>query len=763
MAAVVASILFGSHAISIGAQTKRAAPLRTSEELTARLRELQPEIEAILGWPLGDDPEALVVSNAEMSRVVLEEAVIRSAWRLPKLKASTLRKGEEIKTAALAGALLGKVELARNRVLINLDVIKSISYLGDRDLIWTQDFVDVILAHEATHVAQNRRYSLAATFFGTPLTELVGFQAITEGQAQYVAREFAVKRGLLDVHRAYTGIHTGEHVDAPPLLKPLLQVLVQASAFAYLQGEEFYRAVVAKWGETEGPIRLYEHALPIMDQVTHPEHYFSAELAPKPVPTPRPTRTLEVELWHDSDNPVESGGELHLWANGPNFEVTVARGEEGAVFADVPESAELRCGAVTVAGVPWDAVLGEPVKRFDGGIYRVFVGGKPHATACLRDAITGELVLGAKLLRFPPEFRLWSQSLDEAEDWGTLEDWGTTDAIGLGRSEDEPPEPEDWLITHPDYAPEVRIGGEHSEVRTVVPLNRGGRMFVDWDHDGSGALQWLLVERAPFQFETVVPFPMDRATIRAASLREDFDSGPQLPGFYVVRGLYRESPFSEPVERTVQVRPWQSTYLSFPKSPPRPAQSLQLSIEVPAAWPIPSTQVLRAESAALGGGHWQLTNLPAPQAQGEDRVYRLTIPYGEGDRLHIAILPAGYLAEVMVKEGAEEATVRLPPPLRLRVEVVRADGSKILQPVRVGVHRCQEDDEPLAYEWTDAHKMQVAEWADPQGLEVLRAPGRYLVTAEQEYIGKAEAITELGPMESGSGGGKQTLRLRLSP
>ncbi len=764
--AILLSVALVCSVRPAAAQPERTPPLRTSEELTKRLREIRGDIEASMGWSIGDQPEVVVVDTETMQRIVLEEAVIGSAWRLPKLRAKTLRMGEGLKLTGVAEGILGKVDLARERIHINLDVIYAISQVESlRSLIWCQDFVDVLLAHEAAHLAQGRRYPFARLYYGASEGARSGLSAIAEGQAQYVARKFAERRGLTEVHEAYTGLHTGAHLDAPPLLKPLLELMAQASSFSYLQGEKFYAAAVKHFGEEVAGRALWDHEFPSRQQITRPSRYLKSERERRAQVEARPIHRIRISLWHDDARPVQTSAELHLWADGPGFEVTVAKGTNGFLEAMVPVGAELRGGALFGPSLEWDVVLGEPLTAQSDGTYRLVVGGEPRRTILVRDTTNGNPLSGARVWAAPVGFNQWSDlRIEVMEPWmGSFE---SSDAAGIAVmpviGAAAPDQYELW-VQRPGFVTEIRSIPHESVPQVTVDLHPAGALRLDWSMKGASALRELSLARVPYQSLTICPLDLSMEPVSTVPLTPPFELDNLLPGRYEIVAHYRGAPFAAGLRHTLEVRAGASARYEVPPLPPRLAQSVDLRIEVPEAWPIPAIRGLRFEPS--DGDFYDsvgLAMLPTPTRENGRFVFRVTLERGEGGPYTVALVPAGLVDEIEIEESTSESLILVPDPVPLRVEVLHADGSLPLEPVSIFVQPCDESGEPLFEDESELARMQGVEWADPRSAEFVRAPGWHLISVHDDLGRSGHRTVRLEGAQEGAPKRGQSVVVRLS-
>lgn len=381
------------------AETPRAAADFDAAAMTRRLAELRPDLEAILGESLGPPVEVCASDTKEAVAILVEETVLARCNMVSQPDPARYRKSVRFQTGLLADGLMGKVDLAGGRIHVFPGNLKKIGRLWRReDTVLSRDFLDVVLAHEAAHVHQHRRFGLAALFCA-PVSEehQLCVQAVTEGHAEWVAARFAERRGLQPVHAVYRSFFTGPPDDIDPLAAGIVRLFSQVLAFPYLKGAEFHAAVVGRLGPGPAFERVMTDTPLDRELIRQPDTYLGRTIALPPAAAEPPARTVAGSVTV-AGAPSAGGLEVHLWVGAPVHRLVVARGRDGACEARVPEGAPLRAGLVILDGARHTDFVGEPVEIRDDGTFALRLGtGPEERTILVTDAATGAPVPGARV------------------------------------------------------------------------------------------------------------------------------------------------------------------------------------------------------------------------------------------------------------------------------------------------------------------------------------------------------------------------------
>ncbi|MHC4819133.1 MAG: HEAT repeat domain-containing protein, partial [Planctomycetota bacterium] len=300
--------------------------------LEARVRQLRPVVEDILGESLGEPVSVAITTPDELEKLVTGEmAELRGA-------VEGGARGDELWQACAQQAkfmsrfLLGKVRLEADRLLVCPSTFRRVA---DLDPAWkdvlSQEYLDVVLLHELVHVYQQRRFNLRR-FFGTPASlELIqARQCVLEGHAQYVARRAARRMGRGDAYRLFVATQT----EVPPGVEDagtrhLMEVLQAMGSSAYVDGEKFVGAVVDELGYAKAVARIFAEPPTSLAEVSRPHDYLSPP--PVGVDVDRITVRLSRLLAERGKNPqivAMTPGTLRV-ALAPSGEAAVAKALAG--------------------------------------------------------------------------------------------------------------------------------------------------------------------------------------------------------------------------------------------------------------------------------------------------------------------------------------------------------------------------------------------------------------------------------------------------
>ncbi|MHC4958290.1 MAG: HEAT repeat domain-containing protein [Planctomycetota bacterium] len=244
---------------------KRAIPFR------ARLEAVRPDVEAVIGRPLGRRVEIFLTTNEDFAPLAAREA----ERRLARIEAG--RRGDELAEYCASGGRrhLAAVVGRRARVYVLPAAFqgwKLGGFLPMKTPAWMRapEYLDLVLAHELAHVHQVRHLRLDA-FHGQPrtLSDVWAREAVSEGHAEYVQHEVAVRRGL----RAESLVSRWKpNPKAPP---PTRDERVSAldTSYEYDEGQKFVRAVVERLGYDTAVRRLFRRPSPTLLQIARPATY----------------------------------------------------------------------------------------------------------------------------------------------------------------------------------------------------------------------------------------------------------------------------------------------------------------------------------------------------------------------------------------------------------------------------------------------------------------------------------------------------------
>jgi HEAT repeat protein len=244
--------------------------------LRARVEALRPDVEQVLGAPLGDAVQVRVATPGALEEILARELEAQQALLAGGPRGEVLREACTQQAKFLSRILLAKVDVESGAIHICPDNFRRIAEV---DASWkgllSQDVLDAVLLHEMVHVFQMRRLGLARFVRALPSTEqLTARSAVIEGHAQYVGRLAASRRGLEAavalIDRANTEVPSSVE---DPSLRHLSEVMGANLGFAYLDGEKFVSAVVAKLGYASAVQRIFSSPPATLRAVSNPSEY----------------------------------------------------------------------------------------------------------------------------------------------------------------------------------------------------------------------------------------------------------------------------------------------------------------------------------------------------------------------------------------------------------------------------------------------------------------------------------------------------------
>ncbi|HEX5138842.1 MAG TPA: HEAT repeat domain-containing protein [Planctomycetota bacterium] len=246
------------------------------DAMRARVEALRPDAEAALGAPLGDVIEVRATTPDELKDLLTREFVAERAGIAGGPRGKALGETCATEAAFASKVLFAKVEIGNGVIHVCPDNFRTMAAIDDslKGLL-SQDLLDTVLLHEMVHVFQSRRLGLAR-FLGTPtsMEQLTARSAVIEGHAQYAGRIAAKRRGLDEamalLDRAQTEVPASVK---DPALRHVAEVMGANLSFAYVEGERFVGAIVAKLGYGKAVERLFSTPPETLRAVSNPGEY----------------------------------------------------------------------------------------------------------------------------------------------------------------------------------------------------------------------------------------------------------------------------------------------------------------------------------------------------------------------------------------------------------------------------------------------------------------------------------------------------------
>lgn len=217
-------------------------------ELDAIVAEAWPAVAAALGVE-GEPPAVRLARSREVRDALRAEL-------LPQLRVSYPKEAQaeavaRQKASQLTSSLYAKTVFGTGEILVLQGTFERLARLLELPDVCSRAALRGVLVHELVHVADDRRFGLAATAALADSDETLRMvDALFEGHAQHVARRVCAELGWGAGFDAFTA-----SIDAYPPNKEgagidlVLRVRAAEASVSYVQGERFVRAVVEARGE----------------------------------------------------------------------------------------------------------------------------------------------------------------------------------------------------------------------------------------------------------------------------------------------------------------------------------------------------------------------------------------------------------------------------------------------------------------------------------------------------------------------------------
>lgn len=265
---VLVLLLFGGARMASGEEEAggTSAPWRDASLVESRFAEACETVEETCGAPFGTRPTVRITSRVELREILRRE-------QTPILEAMGLEAEIDAMLSLLTRAIIAKYEPATHTVHVIAERFEDDKLALVCDGPVDEDFLRVVLAHEATHALDWPRHGWTEiNETRTDHDARKAFDAVVEGHAQYVAKRVAGSWNIADAF----GRFTTSIVTLPPIeqeaLRPILEALVAELTFGYVQGHAFMEAVAAARGD-EGIEAVLRSPPTTTRLIEHPEEY----------------------------------------------------------------------------------------------------------------------------------------------------------------------------------------------------------------------------------------------------------------------------------------------------------------------------------------------------------------------------------------------------------------------------------------------------------------------------------------------------------
>jgi hypothetical protein len=255
-------------AAPLQAQTDLAPP--DFEGMSQRFEtHLRPALEEVLGEAIQTGPvEIATVGTAALSELLLRENRVLFANIIPAGQVDAFIRST---TQALVPGLMGKLDDAKGRVLIQPSALRLLALATATPDLNSQQGLDVLLVHEVVHIYQSRKHKGLMRWFGSPrdLGEMRVRMAVSEGHAQWAAKEVSRKLGLERGFAAFHGMHT-KSVPGGSSARAMRDMV----AFPYVEGVRFFSYVAKEL--RSGAVafkRVFAQVPSTLHEISHPADY----------------------------------------------------------------------------------------------------------------------------------------------------------------------------------------------------------------------------------------------------------------------------------------------------------------------------------------------------------------------------------------------------------------------------------------------------------------------------------------------------------
>jgi hypothetical protein len=227
--------------------------------------EILPLVEKHTGWKIADLPRFRLVTREQYGKAMAQEIAPLLREREPALSEAHALAAAESAARAQAAGLLGKYSALSGTIfLLPGNLQPTVRRMGVEHR-FVRDLIEVIIAHEMTHTAQDRRHPSRAMLGACPDDEARdAYAMLTEGHAMFIQERIAAELRLNEA--------------AAQLAQRMLEETVsgKASWGRYLAGKKFVQAAYARGGLLLVQ-RLFLRPPRTRGQVLEPETYFLTE------------------------------------------------------------------------------------------------------------------------------------------------------------------------------------------------------------------------------------------------------------------------------------------------------------------------------------------------------------------------------------------------------------------------------------------------------------------------------------------------------
>ncbi|MHC4261512.1 MAG: zinc-dependent metalloprotease [Planctomycetota bacterium] len=270
------------------------APSVTTDEVetpgSERAMELAEEARRAVAAHYGEDPGQLMTPVVVVSRKTLRDGVAKdlTAQFQGIVPEESLEQTVDLQARFFSIICMARYCTSSARLELCIENLEKIAALLEDPILTSEGALRAMLVHEFIHARDAREHSLADFTAGrASFEELEAVSAVLEGHAQHVSRKVCSTNGwTTDFERFTASLDSVPPSIEDPQQRLAANVQAQTTAFAYLEGERFVRAIEAARGP-EGLTALFTHPPTEQAQILHPDWYLD--------PQSRPVATVDAK------------------------------------------------------------------------------------------------------------------------------------------------------------------------------------------------------------------------------------------------------------------------------------------------------------------------------------------------------------------------------------------------------------------------------------------------------------------------------------
>lgn len=258
---------------------KVSPPPFTQEDVDRWAAEVRPVVERVAGREFAQDPVVRVVTREELTKAITDQLVAhacRGIFRLTYEKEVEATIHARIAAMALAPLSFGQYVDGPDEMLIAAENFPGLLGLVGHESVPSEQVVKVVLAHELTHLLQDR--VLGGLDLPHDEDEALAFRAVMEGQAIHVQAAVSEELGLGEAHVAVmTAMAPARVTDVDRATEAELRSGKRAYAIVYRGGYRFMRHIAANGG-MECMWDVLESPPTTLKELRYPETYTGARV-----------------------------------------------------------------------------------------------------------------------------------------------------------------------------------------------------------------------------------------------------------------------------------------------------------------------------------------------------------------------------------------------------------------------------------------------------------------------------------------------------